>query len=774
MKRLYYLLLMVGLSTVLQARPDLVPGERYKFVSRAYPSGGISIGAPHGASTPLYYFNGTSDDQYWILQTGTKASCYTLCNAVSGQYITYTGLRDDNHRYVELTDAPNGTSSEWTIVQNDGYYNLQRADAAGEVMNVRSGSYMVGTYNSNGGSSNEQFTILDAYGNTVGEKVKGSGPGQYFDLTLNDKSPVYDKYNSALLHTIPEECMNGNDYVAYVQFAPTEPEYADYYLYIDGVAVSSGSDFTFSQVEGNKYYPVSVVGPYGVVYETYITFTSLPIVEINGTFNSNYSYGTIRVNQWFTTGIDSLHTAKLKWRGATAQGKPKKSYAIKLVDQNYEPKDASFLGLRSDNNWILDAAYIDRSRARNRVSTDLWNDYAAKPHYQNEEPKAINGTRGQFVEVLLNGSYNGIYCMTEKVDRKQLKLKKYSADKEDNKRVRGCLYKSSQWSYSVLMGHEIGSTTLPKNSPPAYSNRSMAWDNWELKYPDLEDNEEIDWGPLWEAINFVATSNNYNFKRYVDKYFDMPVVRDYYLLMELSFATDNHGKNLYWHCYNRNKAEVNARGDSMVRMCLTPWDFDGSWGRRWDGGSSITQADQDWITFLWAHEHGELTLYKRLRDTDYQSWNDSLAMRYALLRKGAFHTDSLKARFNHYREQFNVSGADRRETNRWATTGKESLNFEDEKKFLSIWIEQRLAFMDQQYDIANIETAVQERTLHARFRVTGGQGRMLIESGSARTCTLYDVSGKVVRTLSVSEGFTEVNGLARGLYLIEGQKVMIR
>ena len=774
MKRLYYLLLMVGLSTVLQARPDLVPGERYKFVSRAYPSGGISIGAPHGASTPRYYFNGTSDDQYWILQTGTKASCYTLCNAVSGQYITYTGLRDDNHRYVELTDAPNGTSSEWTIVQNDGYYNLQRADAAGEVMNVRSGSYMVGTYNSNGGSSNEQFTILDAYGNTVGEKVKGSGPGQYFDLTLNDKSPVYDKYNSALLHTIPEECMNGNDYVAYVQFAPTEPEYADYYLYIDGVAVSSGSDFTFSQVEGNKYYPVSVVGPYGVVYETYITFTSLPIVEINGTFNSNYSYGTIRVNQWFTTGIDSLHTAKLKWRGATAQGKPKKSYAIKLVDQNYEPKDASFLGLRSDNNWILDAAYIDRSRARNRVSTDLWNDYAAKPHYQNEEPKAINGTRGQFVEVLLNGSYNGIYCMTEKVDRKQLKLKKYSADKEDNKRVRGCLYKSSQWSYSVLMGHEIGSTTLPKNSPPAYSNRSMAWDNWELKYPDLEDNEEIDWGPLWEAINFVATSNNYNFKRYVDKYFDMPVVRDYYLLMELSFATDNHGKNLYWHCYNRNKAEVNARGDSMVRMCLTPWDFDGSWGRRWDGGSSITQADQDWITFLWAHEHGELTLYKRLRDTDYQSWNDSLAMRYALLRKGAFHTDSLKARFNHYREQFNVSGADRRETNRWATTGKESLNFEDEKKFLSIWIEQRLAFMDQQYDIANIETAVQERTLHARFRVTGGQGRMLIESGSARTCTLYDVSGKVVRTLSVSEGFTEVNGLARGLYLIEGQKVMIR
>lgn len=774
MKRLYYLLLMVGLSTVLQARPDLVPGERYKFVSRAYPSGGIAIGAPHGASTPLYYFNGTSDDQYWVLQTGTKAGCYTLCNAVSGQYITYTGLRDDNHRYVELTDAPNGTSSEWTIVQNNGYYNLQRADAAGEVMNVRSGSYMVGTYNSNGGSSNEQFTILDAYGNTVGEKVKGSGLGQYFDLTLNDKSPVYDKYNSALLHTIPEECMNGNDYVAYVQFAPTEPEYADYYLYIDGVAVSSGSDFTFSQVEGNKYYPVSVVGPYGVVYETYITFTSLPIVEINGTFNSNYSYGTIRVNQWFTTGIDSLHTAKLKWRGATAQGKPKKSYAIKLVDQNYEPKDASFLGLRSDNNWILDAAYIDRSRARNRVSTDLWNDYAAKPHYQNEEPKAINGTRGQFVEVLLNGSYNGIYCMTEKVDRKQLKLKKYSADKEDNKRVRGCLYKSSQWSYSVLMGHEIGSTTLPKNSPPAYSNRSMAWDNWELKYPDLEDNEEIDWGPLWEAINFVATSNNYNFKRYVDKYFDMPVVRDYYLLMELSFATDNHGKNLYWHCYNRNKAEVNARGDSMVRMCLTPWDFDGSWGRRWDGGSSITQADQDWITFLWAHEHGELTLYKRLRDTDYQSWNDSLAMRYALLRKGAFHTDSLKARFNHYREQFNVSGADRRETNRWATTGKESLNFEDEKKFLSIWIEQRLAFMDQQYDIANIETAVQERTLHARFRVTGGQGRMLIESGSARTCTLYDVSGKVVRTLSVSEGFTEVNGLARGLYLIEGQKVMIR
>ncbi len=58
-------------------------------------------------------------------------------------------------------------------------------------------------------------------------------------------------------------------------------------------------------------------------------------------------------------------------------------------------------GMRSDNKWILDAMFVDASRMCNRVSTDLWNDFAAAPYYADQEPKARTGTRGRFVEMIL-------------------------------------------------------------------------------------------------------------------------------------------------------------------------------------------------------------------------------------------------------------------------------------------------------------------------------------------------------------------------------------
>ena len=117
--------------------------------------------------------------------------------------------------------------------------------------------------------------------------------------------------------------------------------------------------------------------------------------------------------------------ADIRWRGATSLRYQKKSYAIKLKDASGNKLDASLLGMRSDNSWILDAMAVDKARISNRVSTDLWLDFSRKPYYFAQEPELVNGTHGKFVEVYLNGRYDGLYGLTEKVDRKQLKLKKY-------------------------------------------------------------------------------------------------------------------------------------------------------------------------------------------------------------------------------------------------------------------------------------------------------------------------------------------------------------
>ena len=53
-------------------------------------------------------------------------------------------------------------------------------------------------------------------------------------------------------------------------------------------------------------------------------------------------------------------------------------------------------------------------------------------------------------------------------------------------------------------------------------------------------------------------------------------------------------------------------------------------------------------------------------------------------------------------------------------------------------------------------------------------GVLYIESNAARTIHIYNVSGRTVRTIEVQEGQNEVRGLGNGIYLLEGQKVIVK
>lgn len=140
------------------------------------------------------------------------------------------------------------------------------------------------------------------------------------------------------------------------------------------------------------------------------------------------------------------YSCKLRIRGVTASNLKKKSFAVKIVDQKGEELDVSLFGIRPDENWILDAMAVDRIRMRNRICFDLWNEMSRTPYdtkYGNR-----NGTLGEFVEVYINGSYFGLYCLTDKINRKLLNLKKY--DKKANI-VHGILYKGESSRRPVMI-----------------------------------------------------------------------------------------------------------------------------------------------------------------------------------------------------------------------------------------------------------------------------------------------------------------------------------
>lgn len=775
MKRfLLFLLTFLSYCTATKAHIPFDENGKYRIQSKFYGRGSLVLGANHGSPAYLFYNPDTQQaaDSWWHIRR--EGEGYTISNAANGHYITYTTDRIEQVcKGLMLTETSQGEASQWQFKQVNGMLTIQSVEAPSQWFNLRfDGTNLMGTYPGTG-SENELFSIFDEAGNEMSDINTDLGQNilqAFHSLRLNNKQLVWNDTDGFFLIPLRSTLRKGGDLEAMINFELKAP-YANCTLSVNGETVKTDSQtITIENVNCHTRYPIALCNDRGeTLASTYLQFTFLPVVEINmpSCNGSYYTRGSIRVTQPDSPISDTLCVADYRYRGVTAQKQQKKSFNVKLRDDAGNSIDRSFLGMRNDNNWILDAMAIDPACMRNRVATDLWNDFSNAPYHKVYEPKALTGTRGRFVEVLLNGDYHGIYCLTEKIDRKQLKLKKFkpaasSPTRQDE--IHGLLYKSAEWCYEVLMGHDMGQKYFPGYAPSPYYNTlgRESWANYEIKYPDYEE-EGVDWQPLWEAVNFVATSSQQDFEAQVKQRFDFPVVTDYYLFVELLLATDNHGKNLFFYLYDKQNPEGQ-------RISMAPWDLDGTWGARWDGSTYLTYANQDFDEFLWQNEHGQHTLYHKLNQSKNLRWHQNLASSYGLLRGSHFNNELLKARFTNYAELFAESGADTREAARWP--GYHG-NISEAVNYITGWVDERLRFLDQKYGFDPIISNINQAEATAYFSAKGGTGCMAITSAKAQQVTVYNMQGQPVRSLHLQPGLTEVNHLQPGIYVVNGIKVAV-
>lgn len=602
--------------------------------------------------------------------------------------------------------------------------------------------------------------------------VLGANPlTEYVDtLLLNGQELVYDESGARFLLVVPEEFRGSSAYEPHVRLKAKD----NYRITLNGMRLKDGDYAIFNSVSGIRNYRLDVYSGNRSMLSCNVQLTFLPIVEITTSsdklYRDIYTDGTFRLHAVDGGGADSVCLAKYRIRGATSANYPKKSYTLKLTDETGEKQDRRLLGMRNDNTWFLEAMTIDKACLRNRLSMDLWNDYAAPPYYAAEEKKARLGVSGRFVEVFLNGSYNGLYCLTEKLDRKQLKLKKYVAPSESSEgEIHGVLYKATQWHWTTMMGHEVGTSTLKGTPPPAFDNESgkEEWlGSWEVKYPDVE-SERVDWAPLWEAINFCTMADDDFFYSNVAEVFDIPVLVDYWLLLEVTLAWDNDGKNMYYFSYDIFEKK------GRKRLSIAPWDLDATWGRAWDGKNDKQQhAEMDYRTTRKASSGG-LTYFNRLEDSNVVDWEEMLRRRYLALRhSGLFSADSLLSRLRAYGSLFQDSGADKREENRWSSTGYHT-GIQADIDYIAQWIPRRIAALDKQYGYDPEVMGTADVSLNGRLQVEGGRGRLVVHAPAPCTAMVYASDGRLVRTLRLRTGLTTVAGLVAGIYIVEGRKVMV-
>lgn len=510
----------------------------------------------------------------------------------------------------------------------------------------------------------------------------------YAQFTINGKHIIYDKQNDTYMACIPEDAF-GKDYEAII-LLDIASDWSD--LSIDGTQIAYS--YTFKQVEGNKLYSIHARKGNKEI-NTKITFTFLPLLVLQGSFGYDYAQGSMSLYSSDATE-PTISLIKAKWRGGSTNtaDKHKRNYKIKSINFKGKSQDISLLGMREDNNWIMDAGQIDLFRLRNRIATEIWNDFATKPYYASKEPKAKSGVAGKVVEVILNNEYRGIYSLTEAMDRKELKLKKYD---DENQEFHGQLWKVSLWDKATFWD-------IDKD----YDNTQETWHAFETKYPDIEDVNPTDYSPLYEAIDFVVNSNDETFKKEAGDYFDIPVLIDYQLFLETLKPVDNNGKNMYWGIYDVAKSK---------KLTLAIWDLDASVGQDW---RCSTPLHPDYVlpnTDLGVKDG--FNLYHRLSSLNVDNYNEKVASRYQELRKTYFSEENLISRYQGYYDMLVKSGAASREETKWSEDsdiGGYPLNFKSEIEYIKNWIINRLNYLDtNQFPVStNISEIHQKESLSTK------------------------------------------------------------
>lgn len=483
-------------------------------------------------------------------------------------------------------------------------------------------------------------------------------------VIINGEKAFADGGSNLLLYSLPKSAF-GEDFTAVVQ-VDTSSHWHN--ISIAGQSLAN-NPITFSDVGGDKVYIVRAMVDGKQVVKR-LMFTFLPIISIEG--EMGYDFVDTHVTLMDPDGAtDEDMLAQVKWRGGytNMEGRHKRNYSIKFVDENGDKQNRKLLGLRRDNHWKLDAGQVDLSRVRNRFATDLWLDMAREPYYYDQAPDALLGARGKMVEVFAGGRYMGIYSLMESIDRKQLQVRKYD---EDTQQFHGMIWNAAEWSKVAEFKQYVG-----------YNNNNPNYSTFVVEYPEFEEVHPTHHEDLYNAVKFVATSTVDSYNAHAHEYFDMPVLIDYAIFIQFLISVDNGVNNIYWAIYDREQDK---------RLTLAAWDLDWSLGTNRDsldfrGGRA--EPDHD---FKFSSK--EFNMFK-----DPQCiYHSEMIERYWQLRQSWLSEKSLNNRLNALVTPLVESGAVAREEARWSGDSDINgltLNIVGEKDYIIDWMKKRLAHLDR-------------------------------------------------------------------------------
>ena len=401
--------------------------------------------------------------------------------------------------------------------------------------------------------------------------------------------------------------------------------------------------------------------------------TTLPVIYMNTrgqqVLKENAIWGNIALldgneeAQSVFSVPNSIYRATIKYRGASSYSKfDKKQYRIKFYkNEKDSAKEVSLAGMGANSEWVLNGPYLDKTLIRNKLVYDL--------------ARELNGWAPdtRFVELFVDGEYQGVYLAVEPVTNGESRLRLAEF---------GLL--SGETAYIVNRDRiDTGSEEIDTWGKTNGYTYNALYIRYPSKNKITEKQKEYIQKDISEFEQALYGKNFSNKRIGYQAYIDMDNWIDYFIINE--FAMNYDAGNLSTYVYKELEGKLQ----------LAVWDFNNGFDNyQWfhTDTDRLFTVENSWFDRLWQDENFREHVYERYRQLRKTTLSDEhIADKIASYQEKL--GDAVDRNFKVWEYSFEENLLV--EKNKFGTS-RDIGSYEEAMKQLTDTIRERLAYLDKE------------------------------------------------------------------------------